>query len=38
MYGRDSISGLVCLVISLVMLVMTFGLPPASMVPIGPAF
>jgi hypothetical protein len=38
MYSRDSISGLVCLVISLVMLVMTFSLPPASMVPIGPAF
>jgi hypothetical protein len=38
MFSRDSISGLVCLVISLVMLVMTFSLPPASMVPIGPAF
>jgi hypothetical protein len=38
MLTRDSISGLVCLAISLVMLVMTFGLPPAQMVPIGPAF
>ena len=35
--SRDSISGLICLVISLAMLVMTIGLPPASMVPIGPA-
>lgn len=38
MISRDSISGLVCLAISLAMLVMTFGLPPAAMVPIGPAF
>jgi hypothetical protein len=38
MLTRDSISGLVCLVISLAMLVMTLGLPPAEMVPIGPAF
>jgi hypothetical protein len=38
MYTRDSISGLICLAISLAMLVMTFALPPASMVPIGPAF
>jgi hypothetical protein len=38
MLTRDSISGLVCLTISLAMLVMTFSLPPASMVPIGPAF
>lgn len=38
MFTRDSISGLICLAISLVMLVMTFSLPPASMVPIGPAF
>jgi hypothetical protein len=38
MFTRDSISGLVCLAISLAMLVMTFSLPPASMVPIGPAF
>lgn len=38
MFSRDSISGLVCLAISLAMLVLTFGLPPASMVPIGPAF
>jgi putative tricarboxylic transport membrane protein len=38
MLSRDSISGLICLVISLAMLVMTFALPPASMVPIGPAF
>jgi hypothetical protein len=38
MFSRDSISGLVCLAISLSMLIMTLGLPPASMVPIGPAF
>jgi hypothetical protein len=38
MLTRDSISGLICLAISLVMLVMTLALPPASMVPIGPAF
>ena len=38
MFTRDSISGLICLVISLAMLFMTLALPPASMVPIGPAF
>jgi hypothetical protein len=38
MFTRDSISGLVCLAISLAMLFMTLALPPASMVPIGPAF
>jgi hypothetical protein len=38
MLSRDSISGLVCLAISLFLLVLTFGLPPATMVPIGPAF
>ena len=38
MFSRDSISGLVCLVISLLLLVQTFALPPAAMVPIGPAF
>jgi putative tricarboxylic transport membrane protein len=38
MFSRDSISGLVCLTISLTLLVMTFSLPPATMVPIGPAF
>jgi putative tricarboxylic transport membrane protein len=38
MFSRDSISGLVCLAISLVLLVLTIGLPPATMVPIGPAF
>jgi disulfide bond formation protein DsbB len=38
MLSRDSISGLVCLAISLFLLVLTFGLPPAAMVPIGPAF
>jgi hypothetical protein len=35
---RDSASGLVCLAISLAMLALTFRLPPAAMVPIGPAF
>jgi hypothetical protein len=38
MFTRDSISGLVCLAVSLFLLVLTFGLPPAAMVPIGPAF
>jgi hypothetical protein len=38
MLTRDSISGLVCLAISHFLLVVTFGLPPAAMVPIGPAF
>lgn len=37
MFTRDAISGLVCLVVSLAMLFMTLALPPASMVPIGPA-
>lgn len=36
--SRDGIAGLVCLVISLGMLAMTWGLPPAQMVPVGPAF
>ena len=38
MLSRDTVSGLTCLSVSLVLLVFTFGLPPASMVPIGPAF
>ena len=38
MLTRDSISGLVCLAISLFLLALTFNLPPAAMVPIGPAF
>lgn len=38
MLTRDSISGLICLAISLCLLVMTVWLPPAAMVPIGPAF
>lgn len=38
MLSRDSISGLVCLAISLFLLFLTIGLPPATMVPIGPAF
>jgi hypothetical protein len=38
MLSRDSISGLVCLAISLWLLVLTFSLPPAAIVPIGPAF
>lgn len=36
--SRDGISGLVCLIVSLGMLALTWGLPPAVMVPIGPAF
>ncbi|MGE0750188.1 MAG: tripartite tricarboxylate transporter TctB family protein [Variibacter sp.] len=35
--GRDGIAGLVCLAISIWLLVLTRGLPPAVMVPIGPA-
>lgn len=38
MLSRDGISGLVCLAISLWLLVLTWGLPPAAMVSIGPAF
>jgi hypothetical protein len=36
--SRDSASGLICLAISLAMLGLTLRLPPAAMVPIGPAF
>jgi hypothetical protein len=35
--GRDGIAGLICLAISIWLLVLTRGLPPALMVPIGPA-
>ena len=38
MLGRDGIAGLICLAISIFMLYLTLGLPPALMVPIGPAF
>ncbi len=38
MIGRDGIAGLVCLAISLWLLVLTIDLPPATVVPIGPAF
>jgi hypothetical protein len=38
MLSRDGISGLVCLAISVILLTQTFGLPPATIVPIGPAF
>jgi hypothetical protein len=36
--SRDGVSGLVCLAISIALLTQTFGLPPATIVPIGPAF
>ena len=36
--SRDGISGLVCLAVSLGLLTVTWGLPPATLVPIGPAF
>lgn len=36
--SRDGIAGLICLAISLAMLALTWGFPPAVMVPIGPAF
>lgn len=38
MLGRNGIAGLVCLAISVWLLLLTRGLPPAAMVPIGPAF
>ncbi|HET9715121.1 MAG TPA: tripartite tricarboxylate transporter TctB family protein [Pseudolabrys sp.] len=38
MLSRDGISGLVCLAISIALLTQTLGLPPATIVPIGPAF
>jgi hypothetical protein len=38
MLRRDGIAGLVCLVVSAGLLALTLGLPPASVVPIGPAF
>ena len=38
MLSRDGISGLVCLAISVALLTQTFALPPAAIVPIGPAF
>jgi len=38
MLSRDGISGLICLAISLWLLVLTMWLPPATMVPLGPAF
>jgi hypothetical protein len=38
MLTRDGVAGLVCLVISIWLLLLTRGLPPAIMVPIGPAF
>ena len=38
MFGRDGIVGLVCLAISLWLLALTLSLPPAVIVPIGPAF
>ncbi len=36
--SRDGVAGLICLVLSLAMLILTWGLPPAVLVPIGPAF
>jgi putative tricarboxylic transport membrane protein len=38
MLGRDGISGLACLALSLGMLLLTRGLPESPMVPVGPAF
>lgn len=38
MLTRDGIAGLVCLAISIFLLFLTLDLPPAVMVPIGPAF
>jgi hypothetical protein len=36
--SRDGIAGLICLAVSIGMLALTWGLPPAVMVPVGPAF
>jgi hypothetical protein len=38
MLSRDGIAGLVCLAVSVWFLALTVALPPAAMVPIGPAF
>lgn len=38
MLSRDGIAGLVCLALSVWLFTLTFGLPPAVMVPVGPAF
>lgn len=38
MISRDGVTGLVCLAISLWLLALTLSLPPAVIVPIGPAF
>lgn len=38
MPGRDGIAGLICLALSLVLLVMSFGLPQVPLVPVGPGF
>ena len=38
MLGRDGIAGLVCLALSIGLFMLTFRLPPAAMIPIGPAF
>ncbi|MEH2508778.1 putative tricarboxylic transport membrane protein [Nitrobacteraceae bacterium AZCC 1564] len=38
MLTRDGVAGLVCLAVSIWLLLLTRGLPPAIMVPIGPAF
>ncbi len=38
MLTRDGIAGLVCLAISIALLWLTRGLPPAVVVPLGPAF
>jgi hypothetical protein len=38
MLSRDGVSGLVCLAVSAFLLVLTFRLPPAAIVSIGPAF
>lgn len=37
MFSRDGITGLVCLAVSLGLLLLTWNLPPAVLVPIGPA-
>jgi hypothetical protein len=38
MRSRNLVVGLVCLAISVWLLLLTRGLPPAIMVPVGPAF
>jgi len=37
-FSRDAIAGLICLVLSLILLYLTLGMPQSPLVPIGPDF